>query len=313
MDKKTNNNASVDAFESRNTLTTIRDNSQSISVNGQMIGKISEYKFKILVRDKPALEGTFTREEVDLMFRLYSSEGSNLSQRTISRYFPNYTFQEFKKILKVFNITKASSPIAPHILEEKSTDDLIKLTVQNKENDFLRKLEQDRTRLTEVKLKEMTGKYYDLKQQTANFSEFLGTLNIVGTATVITPVIKNDVTIMVYLSDMHIGAEVSNYSIYGNEFNYFVAEERLFKIYEKARSLALVTGATNIIVCNNGDALDGYNAQTTRGGHSLPQNMNNKEQFKNYVQMMTRFFSNLSECGSFNSIKYISVEGGNHK
>lgn len=315
MDKKkvVKSDASVDAtFDGRAVISVGRDDSKSIKVGEEMVGKIAGYKFKILVRNKPAIEGEFTREEVDLMFRLYSAEGSNLTQRTISRYFPNYTFQDFKKILKAFGLTKASAPIAPHVMEEKTTDELIALTLQNKENDFLRKLEQDRTRLTETKLREMTGKYYDLKQQAANFSEFLGTLNITGAAVVNTPLVKNDVTIMVYLSDMHIGASVSDYSIYGNNFNYETATERLFKIYEKARSLALVTGATNIIVCNNGDALDGYNAETTRGGHALPQNMNNKDQFKNYIQMMTSFFSNLTSCGQFENIKYISVEGGNH-
>lgn len=313
MNKKGNNDASIDAaFDGRNSVIIERDNTESILVGDKMLGKITSYKFKILVRDKEPIEGEFTREEVNTMYKLYAAEGSNLSQRTISREFPNYTFQEFKKILRAFNVTKASTPLAPHIIEEKSTDDLIKLTLQNKENDFLRKLEQDRTRLTEVKLKEMTGKYYDLKNQVANFSEFLSSINVTATCAVVTPIIENDITIMVYLSDMHIGANVSDYSIYSNHFDYSVARERLFKIYEKARQLAVTTGATNIIICNNGDALDGYDGETTRRGHLLPQNMNNKDQFKNYVKMMTDFFANLSGCGQFKNIKYISVEGGNH-
>ena len=145
MDKTINHDASIDeSFENRAQITMDRDNSESIKAGDKMIGKITSYRFNILIRDKAPLTGVLTREEVDLMYRLYSSEGSNLSQRTVSRYFPNFTFQEFKKILKAFNITKASSPVAPHILEEKSTEDLVKLTIQNKENDFLRKLEQDR-------------------------------------------------------------------------------------------------------------------------------------------------------------------------
>ena len=91
---------------------------------------------------------------MDLIYRLYSAEGSNLQQRTVSRYFPNFTFQNFKRILRAFNITKASSPMAPHLLEEKSTEELVNLTIQGKENDYLRKLEQDRTKLTEIRLKE---------------------------------------------------------------------------------------------------------------------------------------------------------------
>ena len=34
-----------------------------------------------------------------------------------------------------------------------------------------------------------------------------------------------------------------------------------------------------LIVDELGDLLDGYNEKTTRGGHSLPQNMSNEEAF----------------------------------
>lgn len=313
MDKKINHDASIDeSFEERSQLFIDRDNSQSIKVGDKKVGKITAYRYNILIRDKAPLTGVLTREEVDLMYRLYSSEGSNLSQRTVSRYFPNFTFQEFKKILKAFNITKASSPVAPHVIEEKSTEDLVKLTIQNKENDFLRKLEQDRNRLTEVKLREMTKNYYELKQQIDDFRDFLSSIEIQGTFEIVKPAIVNDKTLMVYLSDMHIGADVSRYSIYENNFSFESAKERLEKIIIKVQEIANTTGCTNIIVCNIGDSLDGYNGETTRGGHLLPQNMNNKDQFKNYLQMMIEFFGKLSACGSFNSIKYYAVEGGNH-
>ena len=313
MDKTINHDASVDeAFEGRSVINALRDNSKVIEVAGEKVGKITGYSFKVLVRNKPAIEGTFTREEVDMMYRLYSTEGSNLTQRTVSRYFPNYTFQDFKKIMKAFNISKSSAPLAPHVIEEKPVDELIKLTLQNKENDFLRKLEQDRNRLTEVKLKEMTKSYYDLRQQVADFSEFVGSIKIEGRFEIVKPSTINTKTLMVYLSDMHIGADVSRYSVYENNFTYETARERLQKIALKIQEIALTTGCTNVIVCNIGDSLDGYNGETTRGGHLLPQNMNNKDQFKNYLQMMTEFFGTISGCGVFNNIKYYAVEGGNH-
>lgn len=313
MNKTINHDSSIEeSFEERSQLIIDRDDSQSIKVGDKLVGKITAYKYHILVRDKSPLSGVLTREEVDLMYRLYSAEGSNLSQRTVSRYFPNFTFQEFKKILKAFNITKASSPVAPHILEEKSTEDLVKLTIQNKENDFLRKLEQDRTRLTEVKLREMTKSYYELKQQISDFSEFISSLNIEVNVEIRKPNKSSNKTLIVYLSDMHIGADVSRYSIYENEFTFDTATKRLNAISDKIQQLARTTGCTNIIVCNIGDSLDGYDGETTRRGHLLPQNMNNKDQFKNYLEMMLNFFAEISSCGLFSSIKYYAVEGGNH-
>lgn len=313
MNKENNYDASLDAeMEERSVVEVVRNNSETVQIGDQLVGNITAYNYKILVRDKQPIQGTLTREEVDLMHRLYAAEGSNLTQRTVSRYFPNFTFQEFKKVLRAFNLTKASSPIAQHVIEEKSKEELVQLTFQNKENDYLRYLEQTRTKITEVKLKEMTGKYYDLKQQIADFKDFLNEIKIDVKIKVRKPNKLNEKTLLVYLSDMHIGADVSKYSIYQNEFTFEVARKRLEMIREKIMDIAITTGATNIIICNIGDSLDGYNGETTRGGHTLPQNMNNKDQFKNFLKMMAEFFSDLSTCGLFGSIKYYAVEGGNH-
>ena len=56
-----------------------------------------------------------------------------------------------------------------------------------------------------------------------------------------------------------------------------------------------ISDRTRIIVCNLGDSLDGMNQQTTRGGHLLPQNLNNKDQYKVFFSVMMDLFKNLSE------------------
>ena len=100
------NNKSYDAsleaeLEKRNEIEYLRDNALgSIQIGDRIVGKISGYRYKVLIRDKQPLEGVLSREEMDLIYRLYSSEGSNLQQRTIARYFPNITFQNFKRIIK---------------------------------------------------------------------------------------------------------------------------------------------------------------------------------------------------------------------
>src|SRR5690606_1183509 len=101
----------------------IRSEIKNVKIGNDTIGKIESYKFKILVRDKAPLQGSLTREEMNLIYNLYSSEGAGLTQRDVSRYFTNFTFEEFKKILRAFNITKASAPLAPHVLEEKTPDE----------------------------------------------------------------------------------------------------------------------------------------------------------------------------------------------
>lgn len=288
-------------LEKRATVDPIRDGN-----------KITGYNFEILIRDKAALKGTLSRDEVDLMYRLYAADGANLTQRTVSRYFPLYTFQEFKKILRAFNITKASAPFAPHILEEKTTEELMALTMQRKENDYLKKYEQNKEQLHEQKYKELLKINSDLKQSVGTFKEFLSDLTFDFKFETKQPNISNDITLVVYLSDMHIGADVSNYSIYSNPYDRDEVFRRMQKTLDKIYELASLSNAKNIVICNVGDSLDGYNAQTTRGGHALPQNMNNKDQFKTFISVMIDLFKNLSESGKFSTIKYIAVEGGNH-
>ena len=314
MTNVTNYDASLDAeMESRNEIKYIRDNSKTIKLpNGEEVGKIESYKFKILIRDKEALEGNLSREEMDLIYRLYSAEGSNLTQRSVSRYFPNYTFQDFKRIIRAFNITKASSPVAPHLMEEKSTDELIQITLQSKENDYLRKLEQDRNRLTETKLKDMTKNYYELKERVSNFSEFLSNIKLEISSLKLPEITHNNKAAVVYISDMHIGADVSSYSIYNNTFNMEEATKRINLIFKDIIKSQTLFNFNDIVIVNLGDSLDGYNGETTRGGHLLPQNMNNKDQYKNYLQLMINLFTNLINSSKFSSIRYVCCESGNH-
>ena len=139
MDKDKIYDASLDAdMEDRARIEPVRDNSQKIVVNGIEMGKITGYNFHILIRDKEALSGHLTRDEVDLLFRLYSREGSNLSQRSVARHF-SYPLPDMKRILRAFTLTKDSIPFAQHTLEEETNDHLVSLTLQHKENDYLRK------------------------------------------------------------------------------------------------------------------------------------------------------------------------------
>lgn len=302
MEENITQDATADEqYESRSTVEQVREE-----------GKITAYNFRILVRDKPPIVGKFTRDEVDLMFRLYSREGANLSRRAVSRYFPLYTFQEFIKILRAFNLTQSSAPFAPHIIEEKTTDELIELNLQQKENNYLKKYELVKEQEHIKKYHDLLKYHHDLRQAVDNFSEFVGNIKPEFKFKISRPEYSNNITLMVYLSDMHIGAEVSPYSIYRNPYNRAEVESRMQRVLDQIFKLSKLTGATNLVICNLGDSLDGYNAQTTRGGHLLPQNMNNKDQHLTFVNVMLDLFKTVAESEVFDSISYVSVEGGNH-
>jgi hypothetical protein len=79
-------------------------------------------------------------------------------------------------------------------------------------------------------------------------------------------------------TDVHIGMDASDKgrSLYPTEWN----EDILFERLEKMVSYTLAKQNSNVLyLLDLGDYLDGFNGQTTRGGHALPQNMSNQKAF----------------------------------
>ena len=95
-------------------------------------GHIRYYEYQIYRKDKAPVCGKLTREEMNTIHRLYSYYGDSLTQRVISRHFVDLSLIDFKRILRAFNITKASAPFAPHMLEECSEDELREIQLREK-------------------------------------------------------------------------------------------------------------------------------------------------------------------------------------
>lgn len=311
MDNKvTKFDATVDEkFEERSVTSVERDNTTNVKIGSEKMGKITSYKYQILVRDKAPIEGELSREEMNKIYMMYSSEGSNLTQRTVSREFPQYTFQEFKKILRAFNISKASAPLAPHIIEEKGTEDLVALTYQQKESNYLKKVEQDKNKYTEKQLKDLIKDHSDLKEAYSNLGEtILKDVHIVPYTRENNVIIESEKDLILHLSDLHIGAKTRSTSLYQNEYNYDIVKLRLTALLKKIESKKF----DNIIVNLLGDMLDGMDQQTARRDHIMPQNMDNMEQVTAFLEIMEWFFASLYKLNISNNIKVYSVINGNH-
>ena len=270
--------------------------------------KITGYRFKVYRRDKTPVQGILTRDEMQTIYRLYSYYGASITQREVSRHFPDYSLQDFKRILRAFNITKASGPFAPHMYEEKTEEELKEYHLREKENDFLKKIEKDELndiRHTAIKL---ARENRELKEQ----FESLDTIKVDLTG--FTPTPKSDSvinsgnkSIVLFLSDMHIGAKCNSYTLYDNPWDKEELQRRLDMIITNVNTL----GPFNeIVLCLLGDNLDGMDGQTARRDHIMPQNMDNMEQLETFIEVMVPFIDNLYiMC---NSLKIYSVKEGNH-
>lgn len=112
--------------------------------------------------------------------------------------------------------------------------------------------------------------------------------------------------LFVYMSDKHVGALTHPNSLFTNDYDEDVFEVRMMRVLEEIeRQVKLFGRLEDLFICDLGDSLDGWNAHTTRGGHQLPQNMNNKESFMTYLYAHKRFFDELQEKNLANNIHAI--------
>ena len=88
---------------------------------------------------------------------------------------------------------------------------------------------------------------------------------------------ESDFDKLVY-TDVHVGMDTDSTgnSMYAVEWD---KESILREARIMVKQTLLRKTCNTLVVDELGDFLDGYNAQTTRGGHALPQNMTNEEAF----------------------------------
>ena len=267
-------------------------------------GLIQYYSFEIFRKNNPTLRGKLSRTEMETIYKLYSIYGANLTQKIVSREFPQYTFVEFKRILRAFNIYKSDSEFPLHMLEEKTEEELINLHNKNKENNFLRSIEKDE--LSEVKklLKKYMRENQELKNNTGLFKfEISNDVQPIYNREYVT----SNNSLILYLSDLHVGATLETGSLYENDWNEKELKRRLQFICDKISSFGhLETLIINIL----GDSLDGMDGMTARRDHIMPQNMDNKQQVKVFIDRMIEFIGNC--IGLCNDIKIYCVPNGNH-
>ena len=123
----------------------------------------------------------------------------------------------------------------------------------------------------------------------------------------------NEKSLMVYTSDKHVGAYLPDNALYQNKYDYETFARRMERLLEEIIHIKSIYGRfESIYIMDLGDSMDGFDAQTTRKGHALPQNMNNREAFEAYVKAHKDFFDNLVRAKLTNNIEFIAVTNDNH-
>lgn len=111
------------------------------------------------------------------------------------------------------------------------------------------------------------------------------------------------------ITDVHIGmdTDIDNNTMYVKEWN----KKELIKSADIVIEQTLEEQASSVLYVDElGDLLDGFNAQTTRGGHALPQNMTNEECFDAALEFKLKILYGL--VNNYTEIHFNNICNDNH-
>lgn len=277
-------------------------------------GRIRYYSYQIFRRGKAPLSGKLSRAEMSTIHRLYSYYGDSLTQRIISRHFVDLSLVDFKRILRAYNITKASAPFAPHDIEEKSEEELREIQLREKENSFLRKAEEDQIKNNAKLLRKYAQENIELKKQLQDAANFSIDIPKDIVPIKIEPVAKSDRNLTLYISDLHIGAKVTGNTIYKENIVYSPDEckRRLEEVLRRVHSFGDLDTINVVLMGDNIDCA-GFFGKTSRMDHAdLPENLDPREQANSFINIMMWFIGSLVSNKFSSHIRVFSVPCGNH-
>ena len=234
-----------------------------------------------------------------------------------------YSFTE-EEAIKLAQLKSKGSKIAES-RKEKTTEKEFVLSAWNQEG-FMMDIDQycehyqlPRQDIKEYKLVSHTGTpYYNIKfketieSEVQNFDieeivkKHINPIKLEVNTNILKE--ENDFDMLTY-TDVHIGMETNPdgkamYSEPWDRIHALASCDRMIK------ETVLNQKSNTLVIDELGDFLDGYNQQTTRGGHALPQNMSNEEVFDVALEFKMRLIDNLSN--HYESIVFNNICNDNH-
>ena len=123
---------------------------------------------------------------------------------------------------------------------------------------------------------------------------------------------RNDKAIIFCIADEHIACSNDN-SLFENKWDESEYRARKLSVVEALSYETLKHGTFDkVIMLNLGDNLDGFSGQTTRGGHTLPQNMTNKQAIETYLRVNIQLWDSLLTYFPYSDFEEHDMENSNH-
>jgi len=113
------------------------------------------------------------------------------------------------------------------------------------------------------------------------------------------------------LADIHAGALGSDTTPFPTIYTKEILENRLKTFCNETIAYAKDNTYEEVWLINLGDALNGWDSQTTRKGHEVPS-LSNKDQFDIFLECMVNYYETIFQLGLTNKYKVINILNDNH-
>jgi len=285
------------------------DNRSTWIGNRDEDNKIIDYSFTIYVQGEKPFVGKLTREQLETIHQYYP----HVTMMNVSSYFPYLTFQQFKRVIRCFNITK--DMLFPlHILEEHTEEEIAEFALKNKASASLNKIVEKRSSFIEKKYFESQEKIHDLqniqkfieesieKYYTREESNELSKPQIFGQYT--------DICYLMY-SDIHYGKKYNN-PVFGRGYNKDIAHERMMQICKKTVDYIKFKNLNKLYILFGGDMYESIMTGGMRAEHLKSMDVTGIDQLIFGVDSQIEFLNVLrNELGNEFPI-VVTYIGGNH-
>lgn len=267
--------------------------------------KIVSYRFKVKTR-KFDFSGEVSREELEEWVANYSLRGAGQTASEVCLK-TCWNTDQFKAILRAFGIFK-STPYTLHEAEENTLEELSNKLLNRKEIKVIKNAERRAARDIEDRYNKLLEENQKLKTFNSLAENALSNVPVINIDKKYNDYQSDRKDLILWLSDWHIGARVDDPT---NPNWYFGYDEFMDRIYKTINNIPK-ENYDNVVIAVMGDMIDGFNGQTTRGGHTLPQNMGDDDQLATYTNGIKEIIEYVLNRINHNFLKLITVKGGNH-
>lgn len=287
------------------------DNRSTWIANRDENNRIIDYSFTIYIQNEKTFVGRLTREQLETIHQYYPY----VTMMNVSSYFPYLTFQQFKRVIRCFNITK--DMLFPlHILEENTEEDIAEFALKNKASATLNRIVEKRSSFIEKKYFESQEKIQDLQ----NIHNFIDeTIEKYYSRSEEEQTKFNDFDLFgkysdicyLFFSDIHYGKKYEN-PVFGRGYSKDIAHERMIQIAEKTVKYIKYKNLNKLYILFGGDLFESVMTSGMRAEHLRTMDLVGIDQILFGVDSQVVFLETLRRNLGKEFPIVITYIGGNH-